>query len=364
MKTSKVYLFTCALLAGVLPQSADEGLSIEDICSRPGFECLESEAGTVIGKAGATASYAHSIDEAAAAFERYFGKKAPKAALVLGEVRDAEVRTNLLRLFPVVLPWMTLDDRRAMVERSVRAQVQASRPDLKDEALEKVVAQSVEASLNARGRQDDDLHHGILAHELGHMFFMRSYYPDQNANLLQAGDGPPALPSEYGSPAPDWMDEMSAVLLENAVLTESRYGRMTGIKTQNDFTQIWSFEEYLTMGHPALAEARKVMEARRQSADAGGMGGVVILNQSDMAPPEEGPAPVMFYSQSRAFADYMIETTGNVQIFAEVAAAITQGKTVNEWLDLKGEELGLPSTIDALEKGFQQWFIARERSGR
>ena len=344
---------------------AEEAATIDALCARSDIECLKSDKGMVIGRPGTTAPYTGSIDAAAAKFEHVFGMPAPEAAIILGEVNNSDIRQSLPALFPVALPWMTLEDRKKIVARQVRAQIRQQRPDMPDEILEATVKRSVEASLQANGRNDDaHMHEGILSHELGHMYFMRTYWPDGRHNLMNpaAGDHTQTgagLPQEYASPAPDWLDEMAAVLLENTALTTSRYESLQAIKSAADLDKIWSLSDYFTLTHPALDQAREALERRQQSSDGNTMGGVVILSQSDLEKPAKGPEPVMFYAQSRAFADYMIEKSGNEQIFAVIAAQLTKGGTMADWLQSVGASHGLPQTVAALQNDFNRWLMNR-----
>lgn len=74
----------------------------------------------------------------------------------------------------------------------------------------------------------------------------------------------PADVTRYAGPAPDWLDEMAAVLLENDALTD---GRVEGLVTANaaadELQALWPLEEFFTMTHPAFEQARRVIEARR-----------------------------------------------------------------------------------------------------
>jgi len=353
------------LLNGGLLQATQNGENdgIQAICATANIECLMSDAGVVVGRPGSTALYAEGIDRAAESFQRYFGQIAPQAAVVLGEVADADIRASLLKAYPVVLPWLTIKDREAMVARSVRAQITRQYPDMDAATLNATVERSVQASLNANGGAghsgggaSEDVHQGVFAHELGHLFFVRTFWPDENMNIMESR---PANVSRYAGPGPDWLDEMSAVLMENEALTQ---GRITGLNTvseNQDFSKMWPLDDYFTIVHPAFEQARAMIAARQRTAEGRAQGNVVILSREDLNARDDGRSPAMFYSQSRGFADYMIETTGNEQIFAEIAKHIAAGGDMISWLEKVGKNYGLEPTIEGLETEFHSWLTER-----
>lgn len=355
-------IITTLLLSGAFlypaTVTAKPNTSIDGICSRENVECLTSAAGVVIGRPGTTASYGKGIENAAKTFERFFGLEAPKAAVVLGEVVDVDIRRSLRDVFPVVLPWLTIKDREEMVERSVRAQILRQQPDLQGEALDTVVERSVKASLSANNVTEnaEDMHQGVLAHELGHMFFIRSFWPEEDMSIVEPN---PAQINRYAGPGPDWLDEMAAVLMENEVLTASRTTLLSSMSDADDFSDMWDMATYFNMTHPAFEQARRLIAARQNTAEGRARGGVVILSREDAAANSDGRNPVMFYSQSRGFADYMIEKTGNERIFADIARYVAAGNGMVEWLAAEGHVYELPTTLDTLEQNFKQWLKGR-----
>lgn len=366
-KTMTAALMGASLLSGAAQaDKGKENLNIEAICASETIECLISDAGVVVGRPGSTAAYAAGIDRAAASFERFFGHTAPQAAVVLGEVADADIRSSLLEAYPVVLPWLTVQDREAMVASGVRAQILRQYPDMDEVTLEATVERSVKASLKAsspgagaeggHGGSADDVHQGVFAHELGHLYFIETFWPDENLNVLDthAGDV-----SRYAGPGPDWLDEMAAVLMENKALTRGREAGLKTVSESADFGAIWPLDTYFTMGHPAFEQARALIEARQKTAAGRAQGNVVILSREDLNTRDDGRNPAMFYSQSRGFADYMIETTGNEQIFAEVAKHIAEGASMESWLQKFGASHGLAKTVSALDADFQMWLKTR-----
>lgn len=336
--------------------------SIEAICNKDGIECLMSEAGVVVGTPGNTAAYSGGMDRAAAQFQAYFGEPAPKAAVILGEVLDQDIRTQLRGLYPVVLPWFTIEDRKAMIAHSVRRQIAEQRPELTGAALDAVVEQSVEASLKASSSGGDEgIHQGVFAHELGHLYFIRAFWPDNEVDVVETN---PEAVTQYAGPAPDWLDEMAAVLMENDALTQGRVESLVKASVaDDDLRSLWPLEEYFEMVHPVFEQARRVIEARQASAEGRARGGVVMLTRDQLEIREDERNPALFYAQSRGFADYLIEKTDNQQIFADVARHMAAGGTMVSWLETRGQSLGIPASISALETDFRSWLQGRYSGG-
>lgn len=352
-------LKTLGLATGVLAHAfgaAAQPNSIEAICAQPDIECSFDDAGVIVGSPGSTQFYAGGVKQAAQKFEHYFGEVAPQAAVVLGEVLDTDVRRQLRQSYPVVLPWLTLRDREDMIARGVRRQIQRARPDLEGEALEAVVKRSVEASLSASGNSgDEDLHSGVFAHELGHLFFIETYWPSDDLDVLETN---PAAVTRYAGPGPDWLDEMAAVLMENDALTNGREeGLVTANAADDGLQALWPLDEFFTMTHPAFEQARRLIEARQNSAEGRARGGVVMLSSGELEAREDGRSPATFYAQSRGFADYMIEKSGDSRLFASIAAYIAAGGDMAGWLADHGQAAGVPDTIKTLDADFKAWLM-------
>ncbi|UTW56289.1 hypothetical protein [Kordiimonas sp. SCSIO 12610] len=350
------------LAATQINASLADSENIESICARETVECLSSEMGIIIGKPGRTGKFEGHIEQAAAKFETYFGGTAPDAAVILGNILPADDQAVIRQSYPVVLPWITAQDRRDLIEGTVRAQVKEQQPDISDAALEAIVERSVKASLEASGQntpsegeaRSDAVLDGALSHELGHLYFIKTYWPDDNLDVSNVNA---ADIQQYGGPAADWLDEMAAVLLENDVLTD---GRNDGLREtiEDDFKTMWPLKEYFTMTHPVFEQARQIIEERQKTAAGRAQGGVVVLSKGELDGRSDGRDPAMFYAQSRGFADYMIEKSGDRQIFAKIATHVAAGGDIKDWLSEKGPANNVATTVPALEENFYAWLKA------
>ena len=71
---------------------------------------------------------------------------------------------------------------------------------------------------------------------------------------------------------------------------------------------------------------------------------------------EAGPKDV-FYPQTVVFSDYLQSRTGNPGVLGEVAAAIADGRSFEQWLaeSVSGRRLG--GSLPALEAGWRAWLL-------
>ena len=112
------------------------------------------------------------------------------------------------------------------------------------------------------------------------------------------------------------------------------------------------------MKHPAFEQAREVIRKRQETAEGRARGGVVIMNHNDMQPEDGQRPPINFYLQSRAFADFMIEKSGDRRIFADIAKFIADGSTIEGWLKDNGQKIGVATTVAGLDTQFKNWLTA------
>ena len=104
-----------------------------------------------------------------------------------------------------MLPWVSETDKADLIASSIRAQVLKQTPGMPAAQQEAIIART----LGQRAAQTPDSaagapREGILSHEIAHIWFMRFY--DRAANTSGA------QPRRYGSSAPDWLDELAAVV--------------------------------------------------------------------------------------------------------------------------------------------------------
>lgn len=245
----------------------------------------------------------------------------------------------------------------------IETQVRKAKPDASDTELEAIIERSVKASLEASGaagKAAEEKHQGIFSHELGHIFFINSFWPNNTVDFMSHNMN---TVNEYGGPAADWLDEIAAVMLENASLTVGREKALEQAATSGDFSALWPLEEFFTMVHPAFEEAKERIRQRAKTAKGKAKGGVVVLKASDMKKRADGRESVTFYSQARGFAEFMMSRTGEQTIFENIAEFAARGGDMDAWLLKYGQQLGLADTVTGLEIQFHAFLKQRYADG-
>lgn len=162
----------------------------------------------------------------------------------------------------------------------------------------------------------------ILRHEIAHDLFARHLVPTTSDR-------------QYGTDAPDWLDEMAAVAFEGIDQRSSRKrdARNKGLLTLTTL---------LRMTHPELG-APVVREAGQAFAS-----GPVSSDQT-----------IPFYATVSCLYEFLSEKTGDEGIVAELAAAFTRGENLELWLL---DRLGYDRRRESLEQmnaDFLRWFAGK-----
>ena len=158
-----------------------------------------------------------------------------------------------------------------------------------------------------------------LRHEIAHDLFARYLVPTSTRD-------------QYGTDAPDWLDEMAAVAFESARERESRRrdARKEGLLT---------LPTLLQMNHPEFG-ANVDRETGQTFAST-------IVSSDETIP---------FYATVSCFYDFLSEKTGHADIVAELASASARGENLKVWLL---DRLGYSRQGEALERmnaDFVRWF--------
>lgn len=161
----------------------------------------------------------------------------------------------------------------------------------------------------------------LLRHEIGHDLFARLV--------------PTASDNQYGTDAPDWLDEMAAVAFEGS---DQRSSRRRDAKNKGLLT----LTTLLRMTHPELG-APVVREA----------------GQAFAAGPVSSDQTIPFYATVSCLYEFLSEKTGDEGIVAELAAAFTRGEDLELWLP---DRLGYDRRRESLEQmnaDFLRWFAGK-----
>jgi hypothetical protein len=149
----------------------------------------------------------------------------------------------------------------------------------------------------------------------------------------------------YGSAAPDWLDEVAAILMESdtrAAIHRNRFsdGRHEDPERASTIPPEIALADFVTMPHPASASLPEP-----GTAPAG--------------PIRVTSAPSLFYAQGRVFADYLIERSGDPGIFAAISQGMRSGLSFADWLAQSGAQHRLPVSVPAMDADWQAWLAKR-----
>jgi hypothetical protein len=286
---------------------------------------------------------------AATKFSRYFSASAPKAAVVsigANNLLNADV-TNALKASGAkfVLPWLNAAEKQALKLRSIRQaiakQLQAKEDDPRVEAALKVATMQLDQTSSARqatGKTSDTTDRSALRHEIGHMLLIAQFWSkDQKATKASA---------HYGGPAPDWLDESAAVLMEDEAMTLVRRTHLLALRDQKDAAGIQPLAKFFSGDHPLKSIAETT------SRPTGGASVRIISGERAKA---LGDQASWFYSQTRGVADFLIAQSGDERIFSHIAQAASQGQTFAQWLQSDGKNHNFPNNLAALEQQWLAW---------
>jgi hypothetical protein len=116
--------------------------------------------------------------------------------------------------------------------------------------------------------------------------------------------------------------------------------------------------KFLTRDHPGKGLNERF---RALSQEAGGGVRVGVLTREEAARQTgfDPGAAGRFYVQARAFADFLVDRTGDPAIFAEFAQAAARGQGFEQWLAQNGARRGLASDMAGLQTLWARWLEAR-----
>lgn len=316
-----------------------------------GKACVATASGVVLASDAAEASrLAVLLREGEARFARHFGRAPPPYAIVQ-EPGDGDVDAVQALGYSRVLPWRTPAQFSALRTASIRrgAIVQAKAQGVDDAQAAAIADRAVAAAASRAGAViGNGSESGSLPHEAGHLWFTGTYWPK------------PVPGKRYGGPGPDWMDEMAAVLMEDDAFAATRrdgfakaYAGRNAAGESPIAAEVVDLPLYLAREHPAYAGVRAMMDKE------GSMRGARVMTLAGEEARKVANGGILFYLQSRLFADYLIARSAKPAIFASIGAAFGRGETMERWLAANGRANGLPTTIAALDRDWRAWLAAR-----
>lgn len=323
----------------------------EALCALPAVRdlpCVSTPHGAVVGANRAEgAKLAQALTAAEARFAIRLGRQPPRYALLVGKAPDPVVAALTAAGASTLLPWAPEEEQiRAMRISFLTALMR--RPEMKDGVratglTEADIPMGVDEFWDELGISlEPDIPASIVAaHELGHEWFEAAFPFSQDAT---AGD-------RYGTPGPDWLDEASALSVEDEAASETR---------RAEFRKAWKGDGpapdplgvFLTRTHPSMTEATG--SARTELGTVTLPDGAKVTSSAGITL-RDGQASDIYYPQARVFSDFLISRSGDPGVLGAIAAAITQDPNFEAWLadSAPGRKLG--GSIRGLESSWHSW---------
>lgn len=351
------------LTATAMPDG-DRGCGAIAAISAKVGQCADAPRGVVLA---ATSDRATALAALAAQgedrFARHFDRAPPPYALIEGDGAFDPAMGEALAAAGYVwrFPWLSAKAQSDGIAASVRRAVEA-RAKAQGATAEATEAMVTAALAQQEARQTpqaiDRRERGVVPHELGHGWYMRGWWPE----VPKVG----GAKGQYGGPGPDWMDEVAAVLMEDDVLTaERRSGFASRLEAGgSERERLLDLKTFLTMDHPMAGRASTMpATALPPAGTAPQAGAPVRISRVGVMSGEEArslaASGLLFYLQSRSFADYLIERAGPSRAFVTAADTFAAGGTTADWLARHGPSLGIATDIDALQADWRTWVAGR-----
>ena len=309
----------CILLVSASGLAASDH-ACPDIPTPPAPACVASAQGL---------AYADTVEEAASAaraqagtaaqFEAHFGD-APEGLVVLSTSYDPEHARRFAEGHGLAYAqvWLSASAKQAMAVRAMR------RAGLDTARIRRARAAMA------------DQHENALRHEIGHAMYAARFWSGSEK------------PSEqrYGSPAPDWLDEAAAILMESVQSQGARASQFLQALRSSP-GDIPPLSEFLQMEHPVMGAALARQLERGEQTDSGVQ--MMFSDENDLF------ATANFYGQSLLTGMFLIETGNDPRILATISAAIADGLAFADWIAEHGASHDLPDSLPALQATWEDW---------
>ncbi len=279
-------------------------------------------------------------------FEETFNRRTANIVIVPGGSITAKQNAAFKAAgYPTSLPWVSAKDKAKLREASIRRQVMEQTKTF-PEAVQKQALQQALSSVGSTS-EGDGFQEGAFAHELGHLWFIQAFKPDNSET--QKGHA-------YGGWAPDWLDETAAVLLENPAHNKRRresFGKLS-------FDETIPLKEFFAMEHPGAKAAQMLRNNLPTEAMEGPSreSRTIVLTgkeAEEFVKNSGGDKVANFYAQAQVFSDFLLSRAKDRAIYPEITEHLLAGGTFETWLETKGTAWNLPSSIDALGLAWRDW---------
>ena len=342
------------LLTSIAPSPVPDSMCARALRAAPDLSCAAADHGVALAASPAEAERLASYARAGEArFSTRFDRDIAPYVVVSTPPLPDRAALNAAG-FSHILPWPA---PRAFDEAARRSIEQGARrfaasQNMSPAQTEEVVARALSQIPDAKAQAALDA--GMVPHELGHLWFTAAFWPERP-------ETDPDAPRHYGGPGPDWLDEAAAVIMEDDPTAAQRRDQfrtlmkgevVPAVGPVDGRAILLDLPGLLSREHPGLARA---VAAAPEIVSGGGGVGVGV----SFTPAGAGARPAalerVFYIQTRVFTDYLIQTSGRPTILADIAAALADGRSFEAWLASEGAALGLPSSVEVLQKDWEAY---------
>jgi hypothetical protein len=176
-----------------------------------------------------------------------------------------------------------------------------------------------------------------ILHELNHVFFTATIFPNTKK-------------PQYGSDAPDWLDEAVALAAESAAVKKTRREHFY---TQVCANRLVPLGHFLTQPHPLFQspEMKELLAKRREAADGNPAMVTMRLDQLNVS----RDAMMDFYSQANAVAEFFVESSKDPRVLGTISRALIRADGSTKKTDYQLIEEIVGSGATSLESRFAAW---------
>jgi hypothetical protein len=341
----------CALGAQAAPAAAPGGCAAATKALGIAA-CVETAQGVALadtpGEAAALAEYGRGAE---ARFEKHFGRKAAPYALLTSE-KEANLGALKALGYRTTHRWQTDSqyDESMLAALKTNIQKMVAERGMSKEQADQFYNQALDGhAKRTEGGARNKTKGGVIPHQIGHASLTHAFWPQAESS---GGD-----PHSAG-PAPDWLDEIAAIVIEDDAMSAQRREQFKGGYKSSGFdpmtfllspAQLVSLGDLLTKPYPSMP-----------STGTGAAGMTMMVMRAGPGGPASPMVEGMAYGlKARMFADYLIERSGKPAIFGNIAAAFSQNQTLEQWLAGEGKTLGLPGDVAGLEADWKAWLLKK-----
>lgn len=334
--------------------------SVEAIEGANSFHWIETDWGVIATKDDTNiASVLAEHEAAVSALEQHFNIDGLRGAVVDAALADQYDQIEKTFDLDWVMPWSfdlfevsldespvePTDEQKESIREQITQQLSAGGRSPSTAQIEAVYQQALAqfAEQNSGPAiQSEDNSVKPLRHEIAHKLFIAAVWP--------VVEGKPA----YGGGAPDWLDEVAAILAEDELLTASR---RIQVRDAARFEDLIPLDRFFSMQHPAYEGALEMVRRFKEANGDTSSSGVYNFTAEDFeaAGIDLDADAGKFYAQARGFIDYLESRAPDAKSLALITRNLKAGESLSDILETEGDKMGLPASIGELEEDFFTW---------